>query len=198
MNTALNTKKRSMRNIKFIISTIVVLSIISSCTIKGSFRGLYSYYKTTNRESPDLLRKAKPDSVCYYTNENGNSKVIIVTGLDIKKCISKSKEALVYIWRPNCSSQICLPLEIVQNYCNSKNIDLFIVAEYYDSKKMQIKWNIKRPIYGIDTKYYRTSLTKKYLERFLKDLEIKTISEDTYLYFKNGEFSKSGESIYDI
>ena len=89
----------------------------------------------------------------------------------------------------------------MQSTCDLKNIELYIVAEYYDSEKMKIKYNIKRPIIGIDTEYYKTSLTSKYVNRFLNDIDSNIKWNDfsnRCLYFENGKFIKSYESIYSV
>ncbi len=188
-----------MKITKFILSIIICLTFTTSCAIKGNFKGLYSYYKKTESANPNLfLKSIKIDSLCLYTYENLKSKIVIINGNDLKKCISQKELALVYFWNPNCKSKICYPLELVENYCSSRNIDLFIVAEYYDLDQMQVSHNIKRPIFGIDTKYYKTNLTKKYLSHFLKDIDINITTDDRYFYFKNGVFSKSYKSVYDL
>ena len=188
-----------MKNIKTVITILIGLTFIISCSIKGSFKGLYSYYNKTNSANPNLFFKPiNTDSLCYYTNENLKSKIVIVKGTDLKKCLTKKGNVLLYIWSPKCKSKICFPLEIVENYCTSNNIDLYIVAEYYDLEEMQISRKIKRPIFGIDTKYYKTNLTKKYLSKFLLDMDVNIKTNNRYFYFKNGVFLKSYESIYDI
>jgi hypothetical protein len=187
-----------MKNIKFALVIISCVTIFTSCTIKGSLKGLYSYYKSTKAADPKLFIKAKADSLCYYTNENPNSKIVIVNGKDLKRCINQKEKALIYVWGPKCTSKVCFPVEVVQSYCNSKNIDLFVVAEYYDLEQMQITHDIKRPIFGIDTEYYKTSLTDKYVSLFSKDIGIMDNTYNRYYYFKDGVFLNSYESIYDL
>lgn len=181
-----------------LISYAVFVIIISSCAIKGSLKGLYSYYDKTKSENPNLfLKDVNPNSLCYYSNENVNSKVFVTNGLKLKKCISQNSNTLIYIWSPQCKAPSCLPLDVVQNFCDTRNIDLFIVAQYYDSEQMTVSYTIKRPIFGIDTEYYKTNLTKKYLSLFLKDLNANA-TDERYLYFKNGVFLKSFNSLNDF
>ena len=77
-------------------------------------------------------------------------------------------------------------------------MDLYIVAEYYDLEQMELSHKITRPIFGIDTEYYRTSLTKKYITKFLEDMKLDSNTYNRYFYFKNGVFIKSYESIYEV
>lgn len=188
-----------MKNILKYTTVITLLFLLSSCA--GDFRGLYSYYSKSKKENPNLFYNlVKSDSVCKLTKENANSKVIIINGKDLKKCLKNDSRSMIYIWSPNCHSSLCLSLDIIQSVCNSKNISLYIVAEYYENKKMQEDWKIDKPIFGIDIKYYKTSLTDKYTSRFLIDIDV-ILKKDDYnrcLYFENGSFVQTYESIYDI
>lgn len=89
----------------------------------------------------------------------------------------------------------------MQSYCDLKKIDLFIIAEYYDIEQMKVSHNIKKPIFGIDTKYYKTNRTQKYLQKLYQELNInlqKNAPEHRYLLFDNGKYIKSYESIYQV
>lgn len=181
---------------------IVSFFLFSSCAIRINLKGLYGYYQKTKTESPHLLYKVTDlDSVSKNKRDSLNTKVLVVNGKTLKKYFEKNKKALIFIWGPRCSSQICFPPEILQSTCDSKNIELYIVAEYYDSEKMKINYNIKRPILGIDTEYYKTNLTSKYVKRFLDDIDPNSKWNDSSnrcLYFENGKFIKSYESVYSV
>lgn len=181
----------------FFYSSFVFL-LISSCSIKGNFKGLYSYYNSTKSERPEMLISVdKSTSVCEIKQTN-IPKIYIINGTQLKQCLLKEK-ALIYIWGPKCSSKICVPLEILQRDCNTKGIDLYIVAEYYDTEQMELKYDIKRPIFGIDIEYYKTSLTSKYLSKFIYDITA-TVDESNnrFFYFEDGVFIKTYNSIDEV
>jgi hypothetical protein len=80
-------------------------------------------------------------------------------------------------------------------YSTNRDIELFVVAEYYDTQKMDMLYKISKPLVGIDTEYYGTNLTSKYLNKFIADLiegEL-TPSEQphSFLFFERGEFISS-------
>ena len=75
---------------------------------------------------------------------------------------------------------------------------MFIVAEYYDTEKMEVIYKIERPIYGIDTEYYRTNLTSKYLSKLRRELTNTSDMNGHFLYFYNGRFIKSFRDIEEI
>ncbi|GGW75501.1 hypothetical protein DFQ11_1254 [Winogradskyella epiphytica] len=185
-----------MKN-KYII-TIILLNMLflnTSCGIKGGFQGLYSYYNKSKKINPNLFIIPDPlKTICELTKSD-TAKVYLINGKDLKKCLDKKQDVIVYIWGPKCKSKICYPLDILQEMCNENNIELYIVAEYYDVKLMEINYNIENPIFGINTKYYDSNLTSKYLTEFIKDLTLQDNIENRFFHFKQGNFINSFESI---
>lgn len=167
--------------------------------MNGSFRSLYSYYKKSHKENPLIYSKLESSqSICDISKKTAKTNVVIINGENLNDCIKTTKKALIYIWGSNCKSKICYPPEIVQSVCNSEKIQLFVVAEYYDNEAMIIDYAIERPIFGVDTKYYKSNLTDKYLTRFLNDLNIAKETTNRYLYFEKGAFKQSYNSVYDL
>lgn len=173
---------------------LITLVILQSCIrIIGegsSFRGLYSYYDKEKKANPNLFVENSKE-ICTIKN---NGLVYLINGENLKACLASEKKAIVYIWTPNCHSSICIALNTLQEMCIKKNVDLFIIAEYFDSSYMKKKYDIKRPIFGIDTNYYKSNLTDKYRSRFVKDLTEKEEITGRYLYFEKGRLSQSYES----
>lgn len=115
----------------------------------------------------------------------------------MRECIGLHQEAILYLWKPKCRGSYSL--QTLQKKCDSLKIELFIVAEYYD-KMMQVSQGIKRPIFGIDTRYYQSNLTSKYVLSFIRDL-ISNPDTNTYrdfYYFKAGVFHKAGDDLNSI
>jgi hypothetical protein len=187
-----------MKYLKFIFFIFLII-LQTSCSIKGKFYGLYGYYSDAVKANPSLFIKTNGDiQNCDFSDTIYKGKVIVTNGECLKKCLNYNLNTVVYIWSPKCSSKICYPLEIIQNQCSLKKVNLFIVAEYYEPKLMAENYNLNNPLFGIDTEYYNSSLTKQYLSHFLYDLTgIKTI-EKKYLFFQNGIFQGEYTSIDEI
>jgi len=178
---------------KKIFLLVTSFGILISCSYNGSFHGLYGYAETTINENPNTFIHDK--DVCNIENKRDIAKVYITNGLNLKNCIKDFETSVVYIWKPKCSSKICIPLEIIANKCKERNLKLFIVAEYYDSEKMNKTYNMDTPIYAIDTKYYKSNLTTKYLSCFQSDLMNNTsLDSNGFFLFKNGKFVDSYSS----
>ncbi len=147
---------------------------------------------------PELYVTTKVGSSICELEKANEPRVYLVTGSDLKKCIDTDTPTVVYIWGPRCKSSICYPLEILQQKCDSLGVALFVVAEYYDNEQMNYNFRMKNPIYGVNTSYYNSNLTSKYLGDFIFDLSSRRGIENKYLLFSSGKFSGSYISIDDI
>ncbi len=178
---------------------IILCSILSaSCSINGSFQGLYSYYSKTKGKNPQLLFKPNASIELCKLKISDTPKVYIINAAQLKHCISKTINSLVYIWAPKCKSKVCYPLNLLQQQCDKENFELFIVAEYYDYELMQFNYKIEKPIFGIDTEHYQSNLTSKYLSEFLYELTDTTKVNGRFISFRKGNFVKSFETIEEI
>ncbi len=185
-----------MKNKYFIaILLLNVCLILSSCRIKGNFQGLYSYYEKSKKNNPNLFVIPEPTNSICTLNRDNVGKIYLTNGKALKNCLENKKNVIVYIWGPKCKSKICYPLETLQQISVENEIELYIVAEYYDNELMEAEYNLKNPILGIDTKYYNSNLTSKYLSEFISDLTNNDYIENKFYVFKDGLFQNSYESI---
>jgi hypothetical protein len=63
---------------------------------------------------------------------------------------------------------------------------------------MQISYKINKPISGIDVEYYNSDRTSKYLSKFIYDLTLRSNIPGRLIYFEDGVFKRSFESIEEI
>ena len=184
------------RYLSFILLLFLLTSV--SCSIQGSLQGLYGYQKKVSKQAPGLIQKPE-ESICEISNTT-ESVIYTIKGSELRRCISHNGQSLLYLWSPNCKSDVCIPLNNVQKICNKYGWELFIVAEFYDYDKMIQKYNIERPIFGIDTDYYKSNLTQKYLERFFHDLldNEKAYEHNYYSYFKNGKLMGGNDNLFEL
>ena len=179
---------------------IFILGVLAlgSCTIRGSLRGLYSFYGQTKAAHPELLTRPAPNSsICEIKNPD-TPRVYVINGKSLKECLESRTKAIVYVWSSRCQSELCYSLNLVQQRCDAKGVELFIVAEYYDDELMNFKYRIGHPILGIDTEYYKTNFTSRYMSRFLRDLANVTKFENRFFYFENGKLKRSFSVIEEI
>lgn len=172
--------------------------ISQSCTFNGTLQGIFGYQKKSTSDAPEIFNKNSDLSINCEKTEETNYKVEITNGLELKKCLSKYPKAVVYIWHPKCQSKICYPLEIVQQECDAKGIELFIVSEYFDITLMKKNYKLKRNIFAIDTKYYKSIRTKKYLEKFISDIAGKRDNYNNFIYYEKGINTRNFLEIVDF
>lgn len=178
---------------------LVAISILASCSIEGSFRGLYSYYKVTEKNHPSFIQS--PGSEMCSIKSSEPIVVYTINGHELKNCLQSESYAVVYFWSPSCPAEVCIPPNYFQEYCNTHNFEGYIVALYYDYEKMAINYNLDKPIFGINTKYYKTNLTKKYNRKFREDLLSSENLNDDYprfLLFKSDSLIASSKKIEDL
>ena len=184
-----------MKNVK--VGFIWMFSVFaSSCSINGNFKGLHSYYNQTVRQKPDFF--VNSDTIDNLCDSDLSNRIIITNGIKVKECLRYLPTSLIYMWSPNCSSGYCYSLAAIQQKCKEKNIQLIVVAEYYDISKMNLKYNLDKCIFSIDTKYYRTNLTAMYREMFLYDLTGENNPYLRFIQFENGILSRTFENVDSI
>ena len=169
-----------------------------SCSIKGSLQGLSSYYYKTKSLNPQLLVNPDGSTPICEIKKSDTPKVYVINGINLKECIKTADRAIMYLWAPKCKGKFCYSLNSMQQKCSTKDISLFIVAEYYDSQLMQVNYKIDKPIFGIDVEYYQSNTTSKYLSKFVFDLTSRDEIIGRIIYFEDGKFVKSFESLEEI
>lgn len=174
---------------------IILLLSLTSCKINGSFQGLYSYYHSTKKAKPSLIEKYDAAKACQFEN---HKKVIVIHHEDLKNCLKQNHKSLIYIWKPKCKSEFCYALNSVQNRCLQNNIELFVVAEYYDAALMDTDYLLKKPLFGIDVEFYNTNLTEKYMNLFVSGITSNQSIEGSFIYFIYGKYEKSFKKINEI
>ena len=176
----------------------VFLLCISCISFKGELKGLYSYYKKTNELYPDLLVKPDANDLVCGIAVTEKPQVYIVNGNQIRNCMVQSEHAILYFWSPLCSGEFCYAVNVVQRECNKRNIDLYIVSEYYDGNTMQETYNIGHPIFAIDTEYYRSGLCDRYVPKFMADLTGTAVRNIRFIEFKNSTVTRKFDRLEDL
>lgn len=177
---------------RFMILNLLLL-LLSSCQlikIKGptDLRGFYSYYNKTKEDYPNLLVKTDSIIDICVLEYSVKPKVYIINALQLKECLNSCNDAIVYIWDPHCPSDQCVAPNLLQAYCDENNAQLFVVAKYYDGEELVQYYDIEKPIFGIDTEYYKSDLIKKYTTLFENDLGAYDNESSRMLLFEKGKY----------
>lgn len=183
---------------KFFHLFLIVISFIffHGCFITKT-PGFYSGYSRLSNEKKGKVNFIN-DSL-KIRNEIDNNKINAVNGYQLKALMNDTSKSLVYYWNPFCSGEFCLPLDVVNNYCQKNSYALFIVADYYTGaiKKLKGQGYFKSdvPVFSVNEHHYETRYCNKYKRLFLIDLlgkQEKAVIEKhcRYYLFKKDEFIK--------
>lgn len=183
---------------KIVISFIVLFFCCSCIGISGELKGLYSYQNKTNKLYPGLLVIQQPDAQLCTISKTDIPQIIISNGKQLRECMMRSERAVLYVWQPLCSSEFCYAINVVQRECNKKNIDLYIVAEYYDGPTMNQDYQIERPLFGIDIDFYRSSLCDVYIPKFMNDLIGRSDRDNKFVEFRNGSYTRTFDRLEQL
>ena len=169
---------------KFIL--VVLLFSLQSC-IKPSFRGLTSGYKK-ERSNLDIVFMDTIPNLKDLTK----TSIYAVNANTLKEQLQLFDTSLLYFWSPYCSSDSCIPLEVVQRICDEQGVKLFVIANYYD-KAIQVEEGVlDLPIFSVDHLFYKSNFVNTYTNRFQKDIVgyklNDSISYYRYYYFSKDEF----------
>lgn len=173
----------------FWIGLLLIFALSSSCSI--IITGIFSDYKKTMSASPKLLIKLEDSTSICHVVYSDSIKVLVVTGKKLKECLNSKNDVILYYWKPGCKGEFCYALDFLQQKCQEKGKDLYIIAEYYVTWRMKQDYSLNHPILGIDTKYYKTGLVSKYVSKFFTDLGIERNIYHNFIYFDKGKFIKS-------
>lgn len=183
----------------------MILCILTSCiVISPNFTGLKSGYKELNQNQKTKIKFVNDSEELNYLNNNDTIRAI--TSNHIKTIIENEKsDVVIYLWSPHCSSEVCHPIEYVQEYCSRKNQKLIVVMEYYDFEllRLQNTESLDFPLFSINTKHYETDFCNKYTKLFFTDLLNKGELNDEELYkryfiFSNGKYVSAQSNIIKI
>ncbi len=181
-----------LQSLSFII---VFCLIIESCSINGTLQGYYSYQSQTEEKAPSLIQHSK-ESICELQIRDSVA-IFAINGVELRDCLLSIENSLVYLWKPKCSSDICISPKFLQKICDNEGLELFIVAEYYDFEMMNFNYQTERPIFGINDRFYKSSLTKIYIQKFFSDLIGQEYSKENnnFFLFRKGVLVQESKSV---
>ncbi len=188
------------------ISLLFLVLIVYSCTINIKFQTIAEDYNKAKKEGVVKFIHLS-DSPTLCSAKTDTATVLVATGTQLKSCLKNYEKALVYIWSVECSSPTCYPISTVREKCEQKGLELFVVADFYNSKYMCRDYGLKHPIIGIDVEYYKTNFKEKHLsELFISDLLMPAKRNEVYrkksfnglIYFTNGNFNEAFDYIEEL
>lgn len=177
---------------KYFLFSFLILA--SGCSITKT-PGFYSGYKLLDSNQQKEITFLDP----LNTIEAKPQRNIIqaITGKQLSEFIKKKDTTLIYIWAPFCSSESCLSLAQVSNFCTKNGYELCVIMEYYSGYELsKSQLSPQFNTFTINQQYYGTDYCQRYRRKFTKDLLngqtiAKSQSYFRYLVFHSDKYIKS-------
>lgn len=175
----------------FILISLLVL--LNSCGMVV-MNGITDDYNKLSVEQKAMVTSYKENQ------PTDKSKIYIITASELKTELKKYPKSLVYTFANECSSELCKPLYVYENWAQQNNHKLFLVMVSYANIEETLMQNYNSQLYVIDSNYYGSGFFGKYVSYFENELKglPKNTKQDYYgnlFFFENGEFVKNLEEL---
>ena len=106
---------------KKIITIIIISLLLLSCKISGLTN---DYSKLTENNKSKIIPLESFENLDV-------DKIYKISGKQLRSEIAKHEKSLVYIFKNGCTSDLCKPMFVYENYANQNGYTLFLVMEGY-------------------------------------------------------------------
>ena len=158
--------------VKKIALSILTIILVSSCSIQG----LTSDFGKLNEN-----QKSKIILLTSFEKIETNY-IYKINGVQLKQELKKYPKSIVYIFKNGCTSDLCKPLLIYENYAKKNDFKLFLVMDGYAELNETLEQPISSPLFVINNEYYKSNIRANYSRYFENEITSKPLHE------KNSEY----------
>ena len=153
---------------KKIFTTITVSLLLISCKITGLTN---DYSKLTEDD------KAKIVTLESFENLD-ETKIYKISGKQLRTELAKHEKSIVYIFKNGCTSDLCKPMQVYENYAKQNGYQLFLVMDGYGNLDDTVgqRNNFTSSLFSINTDLYDSRYRATYSRRFENELLKKDIN----------------------
>ncbi len=160
------------------IFTLIVFSfLLLSCGISG----LTNDYSKLKEE--DKSRIVTLENFGDYNTE----RIYKISGKQLRSEIAKHEKSLVYIFKNGCTSDLCRPMHVYENYAKQNGYELFLVMNGYGKLDDTFgqRNNFTSQLFSINTDLYDSKYRSVYSRMFENELLKKDINYKSKEYLGN-------------
>jgi len=118
--------------------------------------------------------------------------VIIIDHVQLLSMLKKHEKALVYVFVNGCTSDLCRPMYIYENWCKNNGYKLFLVMTSIRNHGKTTIQNPAEQLYVIDYEHYKRRAIKRFKNGLMgNDLNKKNKYIGNLLFFENGKYVKT-------
>lgn len=162
---------------KIVFFTLAISVLLSSCSISG----LTNDYSKLKEDD-----KAKIVTLESFGNLN-IEKIYKISGKQLRSEIAKNEKSLVYIFKNGCTSDLCKPMFVYENYAKQNGYELFLVMEGYGNLEDTLgqRNNFTSQLFSINTDLYDSKYRAVYSRMFENELLNKDLNYKSKEYLGN-------------
>jgi len=108
-----------------------------------------------------------------------------INGGQLKQELQKYPKSMVYIFKNGCTSNLCKPLMIYENYAKEHGYKLFLVMNGYANLNETLEQPYSSTLFAINNDYYQKKYRATYTRYFENELSNKPINEKNKEYLGN-------------
>jgi len=157
------------------IVLLLAFLVVCSCSIHGL---------TNDYEKLNTIQK---NSIVALTNFDSLKPATIykITGLQLRTELKKHSKSIVYIFKNGCTSDLCKPLKVYENYAKKNGYTLFLVMNGYANLDETESQPYESTLFSINNEYYKSTYRNTYTRYFENELTNKPLNEKAKEYLGN-------------
>ena len=172
---------------KKIIPFILISLLLHSCKISGLTD---DYSKLTEHNKLKIIPLESFENLDV-------DKIYKISGKQLRSEIAKHEKSLVYIFKNGCTSDLCKPMLVYENYANQNGYTLFLVMEGYGNLEntFEQRNNFTSQLFSINTDLYDSKYRAVYSRMFENELLENDINYKPKIYLGNLFFFEGNQLI---
>ena len=157
---------------KIVLSTFILISLIS-CRIEGLTN---DYGKLTLEQKKLIVELKSFDSL-------KSNLIYKINGTQLRQELKKNPKSIVYIFKNGCTSKMCKPMMIYENYAKEHGYKLFLVMDGYAELNETLNQPYSSNLFAINNDYYNSNIRNNYEQYFENEISNKPLKEKSKEYF---------------
>ena len=167
---------------------LILLSFIgftSSCIVQG----------WTN--DYDKLSETQKNKIVEVVNFQDVHKEFIykINGQQLREELKNHAKSIVYIFSNGCSSELCKPISVYEDFALTNGYKLFLVMNGFTNLNATLKQPISNVLFVIDNYHYDEKVNYKYTKYFINELTNEPLRNKNRKYLGNLFFFQGNDLV---
>lgn len=159
---------------KILLSTLLTL-IVLSCSVQGVTN---DYGKLTPEQKKLIIDLNSFDNL-------KTDYIYKISGNQLKEELKNHTKSLVYIFKNGCTSKMCKPMMIYENYAKENGYKLFLVMNGYANLSETLNQPYSSTLFSVNNEYYKSNYRNTYQRYFENEISNKPLDFKSKEYLGN-------------